>query len=481
MNDSKLTNGQITKYSMMGLTQFMAMMPAFMYYRTFLQVNLKVPAEMLAVLVLIGTGVDFLLSLVAGPVVEKSTGGKWGKFRIFFATFPWIMFVGAIVVFIAPASIGSPLIKGLITIVGYIMIVASVSFMGNANFGVMAAMAGPSLTDRNRMSVKAAQMMALATIVTSLTILPIKTAIYNATGNEQLGYLIVSALFGATVLFGAKCVLDVSKPYDLPRPAMTPEEKAKLPKGPSVGAMFASVAKNPQLLVLMLVYTIYNFGFNFAAGFEMYFFMFWKLTPATFTAAYTIHATVRSVASYVGAMIGPTLGNKLGKKKALWVGLGLWGLGLLGAYLCIGGTTPWYFYTIFASINAMAMYIFAGFGVNYFLDAGEYGYYKTGEDNRTIAMAMFNIPIKIATMVAGTMSGLALGWINFDSVSIYGGAVTPEIQKGFLFWFTLFPAICMFVATALVIVCYKISDKDAAFYAAENAKKMPPMPSAPQE
>ena len=387
MNDSKLTNAQITKYSMMGLTQFMAMMPAFMYYRTFLQVNLKVPAELLAVLVLIGTGVDFLLSLVAGPVVEKSSGGKWGKFRIFFATFPWIMFVGAIVVFIAPASIGSPLIKGLITILGYIMIVASVSFMGNANFGIMASMAGPSLTDRNRMSVMGARMMAMATIVTSLTILPIKTAIYNATGNEQLGYLIVSALFGATVLIGAKCVLDVSKPYDLPRPPMTAEEKARLPKGPSVGAMFASVAKNPQLLVLMLVYTIYNFGFNFAAG----------------------------------------------------------------------------------------------FGVNYFLDAGEYGYYKTGEDNRTIAMAMFNIPIKIATMVAGTMSGLALGWINFDSVSIYGGAVTPEIQKGFLFWFTLFPAICMFIATALVIVCYKISDKDAAFYAAENAKKKPPMPSAPQE
>ena len=99
------------------------------------------------------------------------------------------MFVGAIVVFIAPASIGSPLIKGLITILGYIMIVASVSFMGNANFGIMASMAGPSLTDRNRMSVMGARMMAMATIVTSLTILPIKTAIYNATGNEQLGYL----------------------------------------------------------------------------------------------------------------------------------------------------------------------------------------------------------------------------------------------------------------------------------------------------
>ena len=119
----------------------------------------------------------------------------------------------------------------------------------------------------------------------------------------------------------------------------------------------------------------------------------------------------------------------------------------------------------------MAMYIFSGFGVNYFLDCGEYGYYKTGKDNRTIAMAMFNIPIKIATMLAGTMSAAALGWISFDTVSIGGGAVTPAIEKGFMFWFTLFPAICMFVAVALMVFCYKITDKDAAMYAAENAKR----------
>ena len=43
MNESKLTNAQVTKYSMYGLTSFMAMMPAFMYYRTFMQVNLGVP------------------------------------------------------------------------------------------------------------------------------------------------------------------------------------------------------------------------------------------------------------------------------------------------------------------------------------------------------------------------------------------------------------------------------------------------------
>ena len=144
-----------------------------------------------------------------------------------------------------------------------------------------------------------------------------------------------------------------------------------------------------------------------------------------------------------------------------------------GYFLC-GGSAPWWIFTVISVFNCLAMYIFFGLGIQYFLDCGEYGYYKTGEDNRTIAMAMFNIPVKIATMIAGTMGGLALGWINFDSVSIFGGELTETIQHGFMFWFALFPAICMFVAALLVLFFYKITDKDAAFYAAENAKKMAP-------
>ncbi len=475
MSESKLTNAQVVKYNIYGLTSFMAMMPAFMYYRTFMQVNLHVSAELLAALVLVGTGVDFVLSLVAGPIVEKTNGGKHGKFRYWFKIFPFVMFAGTIVCFIAPADLQSSLIKGLVTILGYILICGAVTFLGNANFGILAAMAGPSLEDRNRISIMGARMMAIATIITSLTILPVKTAITNATGNEQLGYLIVSAFFGLTILIGAKCTLDVSKDYDLPRPA---GEKSAGAGGPTVGAMFASVVKNKQLLCLILIYTIYNFGFNFAAGFEMYFFMFFKLTPATFTVPMTIHQTCRSCAALLGAIIGPKLGMKLGKKKAIGVGLLLWGLGLLGAYLCIQ-SAPWYIYTVFSCINSMAMYVFSGFGVNYFLDCGEYGYYTTGEDNRTIAMSMFNIPIKLATMLAGTMSGLALGWINFDSVSIGGGAMTPEITRGFMFWFTLFPALCMGLASLLAFVGYRITDAEAAFYAQENAKKA--MPQTPVE
>ena len=117
------------------------------------------------------------------------------------------------------------------------------------------------------------------------------------------------------------------------------------------------------------------------------------------------------------------------------------------------------------------MYIFFGLAIQYFLDCGEYGYYKTGEDNRTIAMAMFSLPEKIAAMISGTLVGLALGWINFDSVSIYGGELTETIQSQFMLWFALIPAIFMFAAAAIVLFFYKITDKDAAFYAEENAKK----------
>lgn len=167
-----LTNAQINKYSIYSLATITAMMPAFLYYRTFMQVNLGIPAELLAVLVLVGTGADFVFSLIAGPVIAKSSGGKWGKYRIFFVFAPWIMFAGTAIVYAAPAGINSALIKGIITILGYLMICGAVSFMGNANFGLIATMAGPSMEIRNRMTARAAQMMALASILVSALILP---------------------------------------------------------------------------------------------------------------------------------------------------------------------------------------------------------------------------------------------------------------------------------------------------------------------
>ncbi len=478
-NDSRLTNKQVNMYCMYGLTSFMAMMPAFMYYRMFMQVNLGVPAALLSVLVLIGTGTDFVFSIIAAPIVEKNSGGNKGKYRWWFTFMPYVMFTGAIVTFIAPASIGSPLVKGLICILGYILICGSVSILGIANSGIMQALAGPSMENRNRLAMTGARMMAAATIATSVTILPLKTAIFNATGNEQLGYLVASAIFGATILFGARCTLSVSKPYDLPRPKLTAAEKEAMGGGVSVADMFKSVATNGQLLVLILVYSVYNFGFNFAAGFEMYFFQFWK-TPETFATVYTLHQTARSVASLVGSFIGPQLGMKLGKKKALATGLGLWGCGLVGVYFVCKGNSPWYIFTAFSCINSMCMYIFSGFGINYFLDCGEYGYYKTGQDNRTVAMAMFNIPMKIATMFAGSLSAVALGAIGFDAVTLtaasgdFAGAVaafTDAIKGPFMFWFSLFPAIMMFIASALVMVGYKITDEDAAMYAKANAER----------
>ena len=478
-NDSRLTNAQVYKYCTYGLTAFLAMMPAMGYYRNFMQVNLGVPAAIMSVLVLIGTGTDFVLALVAAPIVEKGSGGNKGKYRWWFTVMPYVMFAGTVIVFSAPSGIESPVIKGLICVLGYVLICSSSSLLGIANSGIMQALAGPSMSDRSKLSFTSARMMAVATIITSMTILPCVNFVKGITGSQQLGYLIVSAGFGVTILLGARCTLSVSKDYDLPRPKLSEAEKAKVGNGVSIKDMIKSVATNNQLLTLILVYAVYNFGFNFAAGFELLFFQFWKM-PETWATLYPIHQTSRSIASLVGSFIGPKIGTKLGKKKALATGLALWGCGLTGAYLVCKGDTPWYLYTMFSCMNSLCMYIFSGFGVNYFLDCGEYGYYKTGQDNRTIAMAMFNIPMKIATLLAGSLSAIALAAIGFDAVTLKASAgdqagalaaFTDPIKGKFMFWFTLFPAMCMFTASILVTFFYKISDEDAAMYAKANAER----------
>ena len=53
----------------------------------------------------------------------------------------------------------------------------------------------------------------------------------------------------------------------------------------------------------------------------------------------------------------------------------------------------------------------------------------------------------------------------------YAGYGQVIAKKEFMLWFALVPAIFMFAAAAIVLFFYKITDKDAAFYAEENAKK----------
>lgn len=112
--------------------------------------------------------------------------------------------------------------------------------------------------------------------------------------------------------------------------------------------------------------------------------------------------------------------------------------------------------------------MFSSFSVIYMLDAGEYGFYKTGKDNRTVGMSMMNIPMKIGMAVGGAVGGFGLASIGFST----GMTVTASFISNFMWLLGGIPAAFYLLGSIVMAIGYRITDADAALYAKENAERV---------
>jgi Na+/melibiose symporter-like transporter len=180
----------------------------------------------------------------------------------------------------------------------------------------------------------------------------------------------------------------------------------------------------------------------------------------------SVSMTATTSFAVVASIIGPKIGVKLGKKNAMVVGLLINTASLLS--ITFLAKESLIIYIILSCINSLGMYTFTGFGPNYVIDAGEYHYYKTGVDNRALAMGMMNMPIKIGFIIGGTLAGYALQAIGYTA----GMTVTPEFVSKFMWVFTGIPSAFYLLGAIIMFLGYKITDEDAAMYAKANAERM---------
>lgn len=183
---------------------------------------------------------------------------------------------------------------------------------------------------------------------------------------------------------------------------------------------------------------------------------------------YTLMAvsmTIAMGAGFVASLIGPAIGKRLGKKMAMVVGMFFNALASIGI-IFLGGYSVVYF-ILFYSLVQLGTQTYMCFGPNYAIDAGEYGYYKTGKDNRTVAMAMFNIPMKIGFLLGGAVGTFGLALIGYEA----GMTVTPEFIRNFMWIFGGTPALSYGLGSLIMFLGYKITDEDAAMYAKANAAR----------
>ena len=232
--------------------------------------------------------------------------------------------------------------------------------------------------------------------------------------------------------------------------------------------MFGTLLKNPQMLVLFLVFTIlYIAQFTYQANYTYYFiYVVGDFTKLTFVTL------INAIVGFLAAMVMPKLGAKLGKKMSCVFGFLLMSIALIlvsffGAPNGVPNLTA---YIILMSLMMAGTYTWMPYMVVLYLDAGEYFLYKTGKDTRAIAAGLASPPMKIGMTVGNTLGLALLSAIGFVS----GGAF--EINTAWISNFMrvtfMLPGLIYLASAIILLVFYKISDKDAAKYAQANAEKM---------
>jgi Na+/melibiose symporter-like transporter len=455
---NRLPKSAVNAYAIFVFTMMLAIMVPISFFNVFLTDNLMMSAALMGILVLISRPIDMVVGLISSPIMQRARqkGTKHGAWLMILR---WFISIGAIFMFVNTTPLPMTA-RVVISITAYCAANCAMNFIQTAYYGILSEMAGPSMEDRNLLSIRGTQFSVVAMLIASMCTVPVIKWLTPLIGSAN-SYTVVAVVFAIPMIFGSGYLANVAGKYD-----------TGASRGPvvSIGDMVKSVITNSQLLVILTANVLINIGLYVLQTLIAYYYTYILGNLMYMTLAMTIS----TLFGIVAAFIGPKIGIRLGKKNAL----------VFGQFLAVVTSVLIFFFArhsvwpliIINCFTSIATYAWMGFTINYVLDAGEYHLYKTGQDNRVVAMGMMVMPVKIGLWIGGTIGSFGLAVIGYTA----GMKATPRFVVDFMALYALVPAACSLLAGLLVLFGYHITDKDAAFYAKENAERMASAMAAPQ-
>ena len=471
-----LKNSEVVKYSLYGPLSGIALALPMSYFTAFQTEGLGWTAALATTVLLVPRAIDFIFGFIAGGVIAK-TNLKWGKYRSWFVVGAWVAFAGMVMMFLNTRAVPLPG-KIAVSAMGYTFQNVPMNFILTAQYGIMMLMGGASMDDRIKLSVTTTRFTMIGTLASSAGLVPALAALTKVFGANQdnpnwyhpNAYMVVGIVTATLFLVGAFSVLSASKNYDRPGAGAG---------GPSlsVGDIVKGVVSNDQLLTYTVVSTISSISMFTIMPLTVFYYMYvlqnMMLMP--------VGMTISTLFGVVAAMIGPVIGKKIGKKRALQAGQVITIIDSTLIALLAGNTTTiaggiqtgFIIYVILSCLTMIGANMWMGFGGNYFVDAGEYGLWKTGKDNRAVAMGLGSPPVKIALIVGGALGGYVLHAIGYrPGMGIPGGPAFPaNFTRSFMMLLGGVPAIFSLLGLVIFSLGWKITDADAARYAKENMER----------
>ena len=427
-----------------------------MYYLMYFLTDFAgITPAVVAAILLISRAVDFLFALVVGPIIQKSNM-RWGRYRSWILISVFLVQIGLFMLFINPDI--SLWAKAIIVCVGYILQNAPMNSLITAQYGLMAKIAGASTESRMAISAKVMQGIRVATIIASAATLPFVNYVLALGAN---GFLIVSMVYGATMIISSLVLFVKTKEFDPYDPNL------KNVTTTSIGQMYGQTLRNSQIWVVLIGTTLNTTCVIFVTAIGIYYFQYSignvNMQP--------VSATIMAIVGGAAAFIMAPAAKRIGKRNSA-ITTALFGVVCMTLIGLFAHQNVW-FYIVISAVNGFGAALVGIVGINLFLDAAEYQLYKTGKDSRAFVMSLYNIPMKVALAVSSPLAAFMLTASGYKQETVDGILVTsmsnPQV---FVRWFGLSLAAIYLVGLLMYTFMYKITDAKAAEYIAENQKRM---------
>ena len=449
--EKRLPGLVINSYGLANFSLSLMMGIGMSYYGIFLTDVAKISAVHMGLIMLVGGTIDTISIFISGSMIQK-TQMRWGQFRSWFLFIPITTAIFFTLSFTnLPLSYFTKIVFFTLTfIIGHI----SLNFAFNAHMGFISVLS-TNLQDRLRISVRNIQFGMASQIVFSLGVLEL---LYYLSGKSTptLGYFCTVAILGVFQIFGYWNLFYQTRDIEKYDPAKKLDSSRKI----TIWEMLSQLLKNRQLMLLMSADVMSQLSLFSLIGFAVFFLKY----IAGNEEWMKYHTLSTSIVAFVTSLYAPVVINYLGKKKT-YLFATAWGV--MGYLLLRGfGAMSVYHFTGLVCLGNLLLGTAGPMRQAMYMDAAEYGYYKTGKDASAFIMSMFTIPIKIAASLAGTLTGFGLGLIGYEAEM----EVTEQFAGNLMDIICYIPAGCGIIAI-LLMVFYSLTDTNMVKIMAANELK----------
>lgn len=375
-----------------------------------------------------------------GAIAER-TNSKLGRFRPYIAFGAPLLAIASVLCFTHPfaGSSAAGVTWAAVTYIATGMLYTLV----NIPYGALAPVMTEDASQRNAINASRNIGMNLGIlIVNGLTsVILLKFSAPGAEVPDSHGYLMTSIVYA---IISVPCFLAVffsSKEY------VMPEKKAEKF---SLKEVFKNLVSNKYLMI-MLVIMIFGMCAQMGRIAVVIYYIMYNLGAFTLIPVIMLSP---SVCGIISSMLVPAAIKKFGKRNTMIIGYIGQGISLLIIYFLPYDNIP-----AIVAANGLFGFFNVAFpcSLGMIADAIDVHEYNTGVRSDGVAYATYGLAQKLGTAIGSSCGILIMAAFGY----VANAQQTPQAQAGINFTVNLLPAILFFIAAAVALLFWKMSDEDA--------------------